>query len=188
MEDFQIIALYFARSSAAIDETHKKYGRLCYSVADSVLHCKEDAEECINDAYMAAWNTIPPDRPDHLSAFLCKIVRNLALKKYGQSHTKKRNRDLEVSLAELGEVLLCDGDISGEVELKELGGHISLFLRSQPPQERDWFVRRYWMFDSIKNIARDSHCSQSKIKSALMRTRKKLSAYLKNNYFDGGEV
>lgn len=112
MKDFQIIALYFARSSAAIDETHKKYG---------------------------------------------------------QSHAKKRNRDLEVSLT-------------------ELGGHISLFLRSQPPQERDWFVRRYWMFDPIKNIARDSHCSQSKIKSALMRTRKKLSAYLKNNYFDGGEV
>ena len=97
MEDFQIIALYFARSSAAIDETHKKYGRLCYSVADSVLHCKEDTEECINDAYMAVWNTIPPDRPDHLSAFLCKIVRNLALKKYGQSHAKKRNPTLRCS-------------------------------------------------------------------------------------------
>lgn len=186
MEDEKIISLYFSRDQSAVEQTKIKYGGMCYSVAHAILRSREDSEECVNDTYLAAWNAIPPNKPQNLGCFLAKIARNLSLKRYQYNHVKKRNRDVTVSLTELGEVLPGDGDIADEAELRELGGHISVFLRSLGVQERTAFVRRYWFFDGVRDIARSLNCTQSKVKSMLMRTRKKLANYLKINYFDGG--
>lgn len=185
MEDFQIIALYFARDQAAIRETDLKYGRLCYSIADAVLHCRQDDEECINDTYLTAWNKIPPEKPVYLSAFLCRIARNLSLKMYERRQAKKRNADFDISLSEIENILPNARDMHEEIELRELGNIISSFLRTLPLDERNVFIRRYILFHSIKNIAADFSFSQSKVKSMLSRTRKKLKQHLKQHY--GGQ-
>lgn len=181
MEDSQIIELYNARSSAAVKETDKKYGRLCYSVADGILHSREDDEECVNDTYLAVWNKIPPEKPDIFSAFLCKITRNLALKKYEYKRAKKR-REPDAAIDELAEILPDNEDLHGKIEAKELGEAINAFLRSLPPDERNMFIRRYWLFDPVKRIAADFRFSVSKVKSILFRTRKKLKEYIINYY------
>lgn len=184
MEDYQIIALYNARNSDAIQETSKKYGRLCYTVADSILNCKEDNEECVNDTYLTAWNTIPPENPSCLSSYLCRITRNLSLKKYEHDHAKKRNKNFLVSLSELEDILIDGRDVSQEIEEKELGELINRFLWTLPLEERNMFIRRYFLFHSVKSIASDLSFSQSKVKSALARTRKRLESYCKY-YIEG---
>ncbi len=185
MEDFQIISLYFARDQAAISQTHLKYGKLCYSVADAVLHCRQHNEECVNDTYLTAWNKIPPEKPAYLSAFLCRIARNLSLKMYERRRAKKRNSDLDISLSEIENILPNKRDMYEEIELKELGNVISTFLRTLPPDERNVFIRRYMLFHSVRTIAADFSFSQSKVKSMLSRTREKLKRHLKQNY--GGQ-
>lgn len=184
MEDYQIIALYNARNSIAIQETSKKYGRLCYKVADGILHCKEDNEECVNDTYLTAWNTIPPENPNYLSSYLCRITRNLSLKKYEKEHAKKRNKNFLVSLSELEDILIDSGDILQEIEDREFGEIINRFLWALPLEERNMFIRRYFLFHPIKHIASDLSFSQSKVKSALARTRKRLGKYCKD-YLEG---
>ena len=179
MEDYQIIALYNARNSVAIQETSKKYGRLCYMVADGILHCKEDNEECVNDTYLTAWNTIPPENPNYLSSYLCRITRNLSLKKYEHEHARKRNKDFLVSISELEEILTDSNDILQEMEEKELGETINRFLWTLPIEERNLFIRRYFLFQPIKLIASELSFSQSKVKSALSRTRKRLEMHFK---------
>lgn len=185
MEDLQIISLYNARDATAVRETDIKYGRLCYSVADGILHCKEDNEECVNDTYLTAWNSIPPDNPEYLSAYLCRITRNLALKKYKFIHAKKRNSALDISLSELDNIVSNNDELLKVVEAKELGREISMFLRSLPLTERNIFIRKYVLFHTVKSIAVDFSFSQSKVKSMLARTRKKLGDHLKNYY--GGQ-
>ena len=179
MEDCQIIALYNARNSIAIQETSKKYGRLCYMIADGILHCKEDNEECVNDTYLTAWNTIPPENPNYLSSYLCRITRNLSLKKYEHEHARKRNKDFLVSISELEEILTDSNDILQEMEEKELGETINRFLWTLPIEERNLFIRRYFLFQPIKLIASELSFSQSKVKSALSRTRKRLEMHFK---------
>ncbi|MCD8372415.1 MAG: sigma-70 family RNA polymerase sigma factor [Clostridia bacterium] len=181
MDDLQIIALYNARDSAAVRETDAKYGHLCYTVADDILHCKEDNEECVNDTYLTAWNTIPPEKPVYFSAYLCRITRNLSLKKYEHMHAKKRNKDVDVSLSELNDMIM-DKDIFKEVEDRELGEEISRFLRALPETERNVFIRKYVLFHSVKSISADFSFSKSKVKSMLARTRKKLAEHLKRYY------
>ncbi len=178
MEDQQIIALYFARNETAIQETDSKYGKLCYSVADGILHRKEDNEECVNSTYLAAWNTMPPQKPNYLAAFLCRITRNLSLKKYESAHAKKRGAEFEVALSELEEVLPSNADVHKAVESKELGEALSRFLRTLKREERNIFIRRYWYFYTVKEIAAAYSCSESKIKSQVARTRIKLKEFL----------
>ena len=182
MEDLQIIALYNARDSNAINQTSIKYGKLCYAVADGILHCKEDNEECVNDTYLTAWNTIPPENPDRLSAFLCRITRNLSLKKYEYNHAQKRRTDLEISLSELDDLLSDTVDVIREVESRELGETINCFLWALPSEERNLFVLRYFLFRSVKSMALNFGYTQSKVKSKLARMRKSLAVYLKNYY------
>lgn len=188
MEDYQIIALYNSRDSKAIDETHAKYGRLCYSIADGILHSRQDSEESVNDTYMAVWNAIPPDEPECFSAYLCRIVRNVSLKKYEYLHAAKRNKKLNVPLEEL-ENVIADSSYEAlvNVEVKELGHAISAFLRTLQWEERNIFIRRYWFFHKTKEIAADFSCSESKVKSQLFRTRNKLRDYLLKNYFKEDE-
>lgn len=178
MEDSGIIGLYFARDERAIRETEQKYGKLCFRLANNLLRNEEDAEECVNDAYLSVWNRIPPTRPENFTAFLCKIVRNLSLKRLDYNLAQKRNRDLTVSLSELEE-LLPDACADPSQEYEALGRLLSDFLRQESEDARSVFLRRYYFFDSVGEIARRYSFSESRVKSMLYHTRNRLKKYLK---------
>ena len=166
MEDLQIIDLFFARNEQAIEETDVKYGRLCFSVANKILENDEDSEECVNDTYLRAWNEIPPTRPNHFSAFLCKITRILSLKKLEFSNAMKRTPSFVVSFEEL-EGILPDERIAPGTEAVELGSLISGFLR------------KYLFFDTVEEIAERFGMNENTVKSMLFRTRNRLREYLR---------
>ncbi len=179
MEDHQIIGLFFDRSEAAISKVAEKYGRYCHYIAYNILRNEEDSEECVNDAYLRAWNVIPPHRPDNLSAFPGKITRNLALDKYKYCSREKRKRDQPVlSLEELGECIPVGNDVEQIMREKELTEMLNRFLAGLPKRKRQVFVRRYWYFSSVRDIARDCSLSQSNVKVMLLRTRQELKHYL----------
>lgn len=177
MEDGEIIALYFKRDERAINETGKKYGKLCFTVAHNILHSREDSEECVNDTYYSAWNTIPPKHPNNFMAFLCKISRNLSLKRLNYNMAQKRNPELLLSFEELEQVL-PDNKINFQIRDQDIGTAISCFLESLPNDRRNLFLRKYWFCDSIKTISEQYGYSESKVKSMLYRTRKALKEYL----------
>lgn len=177
MNDLQIIELYFARDEAAIKETDAKYGKLCFQISNNILHCDPDAEECVNDTYLTVWNQIPPTRPNRFSAFLCRIVRNLSLKRYEYNTAEKRNAAALIPLSEL-EGVLTDDRIGDGVSDEHLGALISVFLREQKPDVRGVFVRRYFFFDAISDIAARYGFGESKVKSMLFHTRNKLKIFL----------
>ena len=178
MEDYQIIELFFDRNELAVKETDAKYGRLCFSVANKILGNDEDSEECVNDTYLRAWNEIPPTRPNHFSAFLCKITRILALKKLEFSNAMKRASSLTVSMEEL-EGVLQDECIASNTEAAELGGLISDFLRHEKADARNVFLRKYLFFDSVNEIAERFGMNENTVKSSLFRTRNRLREYLR---------
>lgn len=175
MEDSQIVALYFARDQRAISETAAKYGNYCYCIAFNILKDHGEAEEAINDTYLGAWSAIPPHRPLILSTFLGKIARRTALKRWQQSHALKRGGgELPLALEELSQFLTGGTSPEAAVENAELTRILNEFLRNLPKQERTVFVCRYWYLDSIADIAGRFGFTQSKVKSMLARTRKKL--------------
>lgn len=174
MEDQGIISLFFARDERAIAETRKKYGPLCMHLAGRILGNHQDAEECVDDAYFGLWNTIPPERPTFFQAFLCKIVRNFSLKRLEYNTARKRCPTGTVAFEELENLLPYEDDRSEE----ELGELINRFLHNEKPLYRQVFLRKYWFFDSIEEIAQRFACSESAVKSMLMRTRKRLKTYL----------
>ena len=179
LEDEKIIGLYRQRDEAAIRETKTKYGRYCYAIAYNVLHDREDAEECENDTYLLAWDTIPPVKPKILSAFLGTITRRIALDKWRKDHADKRGGgDTFVSLCELEECVPSGKSIDDEMDAKHLAEVLSSFLRSLPETDRNLFLRRYWYFDSIEDIASRFGFGQSKVKMNLKRTKDKLRIYL----------
>lgn len=178
MEDERIVELYFERSETAISETQKKYGKYCHCIAYNILSSDLDAEECVNDTYLRAWESIPPQRPRLLKSFLGRITRNLSLDRYDRDHAIKRGGNTELVFEEIGECVPSaeDGrDMSDELALKE---SINRFLESLPKQTRIIFVRRYWYLSPIDNIARGLGLSVSNVKVILMRTRKKFKDYL----------
>ncbi len=177
MNDTEIIGLYFSRSENAIRETDVKYGRLCRSIAYNILHSHEDTEECINDTYMGAWNAIPPARPQNLMAFISRIARNLSLKRLEYLKREKRSAEAVVSIEELTAVL-PDERYSPDVRDEDVGELISRFLRSQKEDSRNVFIRRYYFFDTVKDIAERYSFTESKVKNMLLRTRGKLKEYL----------
>lgn len=177
MEDEQIIDLYFRRSEQAISETDHKYGRPCRKVSFNILRNREDTEECVNDTYLAAWNTIPPKRPDPFAAFLLRIVKNLSLKRYRDSSAQKRNSELDVCFEELEECLPSGSgaDMTARAHLKIL---IERFLDGLDRDERIIFVRRYWYGDSVKDIAKAFHITENNTSVRLHRLRKGLKTCL----------
>lgn len=183
MEDRGIIALYFARDEQAIRETEAKYGKLCYGIAYRILGNREDAEECVNDTYAALWNAIPPAEPGNLSAYVCKVARNLSLKRLEYLHREKRSGELLVSFEEL-EGVLSDNGLSDGTGDEELGEAIGDFLRGEKEDARKVFVRRYYFFDSVGEIGARYGFSESKVKNMLLRTRKRLRIYLQKEGFD----
>lgn len=186
MNDDEIVALYWKRDEQAIKETGVKYGTYCFKISLNILADMSDSEENVNDTYMQAWLSIPPQRPVSLKAFLARIARNLALNKYKAAHTKKRlASELAISLDELDICTPFHIMVEDEVRIKHLSKCISDFLRQQSMDARNVFVCRYFFCESVKDIADHFGYSQSKIKSMLMRTRERLKSYLKQEgYFE----
>jgi len=180
MDDLGIIELYFARSEDAITETDKKYGKLCRYVAMNILCNNEDSEECVNDTYLGAWNVIPPQKPNKLSAFISKITRNLALKKYEYISAAKRNPEVLVSLTELEDCVSGQDYIESALENTHIENTINDFLWQQDAEKRIVFIRRYWYFEPIDSICKRCGFSQSKVTSMLYHTRQMLRQYLES--------
>lgn len=181
MDDNEIIGLYFARSEEAIARTEEKYGSFCRGVARNILGSPEDAEECADDAYLALWNSIPPQRPEHFKAYLGKIARNIALNRYERDHAAKRGAPAELVLDEIAELVADPCSENTDVDEGRISAEIDRFLTSLPTQERVIFVRRYFYLCPIRTIAADMALGESKVKMTLFRTRKKLRSHLEKN-------
>lgn len=174
MEDQGIVKLFFDRSEQAIAETDKKYGRYCYAIAYNILSCREDSQECVNDTYFTAWNTVPPRMPTVLNAFLGKITRHISIDRWRRLSAQKRGgKEMVLALEELGECV-DTRDIEAEISQRELARILNAFLVSLPETERNVFLCRYWYLDPIDTIANITGFSQSKVASMLHRTRGKL--------------
>lgn len=184
MNDAEILDLYWARNEAAIDATAQKYGPYCRSVARNILNDARDAQECVNDAWLAAWNSIPPQRPALLKAYLGKITRRIGLKKWrAYSALKRGGGEIPLALDELAECI-PGGSIETELGEAELTQLMNRFLAGLGTDERRVFLRRYWYLDSIAEIAERSSFSVAKVKSMLYRSRQKLMKRLKEEgYF-----
>ena len=179
MEDHKIIELYWARSQQAIQESEDKYGLYCRSIARGILDREEDAEECVNDTWFRAWNAMPPQRPNILSAFFGKLTRNLSLDRWRKNRAAKRGgSQVEVALQELEHCLPDHHRPDEELEAGETATLISDFLWKQPELDRRLFMRRYFHLESIDTLARRFGLTESQAKSRLHRTRQKLKAAL----------
>lgn len=179
MEDKQIVQLYWDRSQQAVEETSKKYGRYCYSIAYNILGNVSDAEESLNDTYLDAWNSMPPHRPSVLSTFLGKITRRVSIDRFRYLHAEKRgNGELPLVIDELETCISAGSSVEGEIELQELTHLLERFLDGLSGTERRVFVCRYWYMDSVASICVQFGFSQSKVKTMLYRTREKLKKYL----------
>jgi len=179
MTDAEIIDLYFARCESAIRETSQQYGAYCKTISMNIVRNAEDAEECVNDTYLSAWNSIPPQRPTVFQAFLGRITRNLSLDRYKARKTQKRGGgETAILLDELEYCIPSGNSVEDEVEVGIIGKAIDSFLSSIGKEERIFFVRRYWYADSIAVIAEQFGVSESKVKTGLFRTRNKLKKYL----------
>ena len=180
MDDDGIVALYWARSERAVEETVCKYGSYCYTIAYRILENIEDASETVNDTYLHAWNSMPPHRPVVLSTFLGKLTRRAALKKWRYRNAEKRGGgEVALALDELTECIPARESVHDALESSELAKLISAFLAALPKTERRIFICRYWYLEPIADICAQFDFSQSKVKSMLYRTRGKLLSYLK---------
>ena len=186
MEDEKIIDLYWERKDEAIMETQAAYGRQLQTIAQRIVQSYEDAEESVNDTYLAAWNAIPPHEPrSYLFAFLARITRHLSLDRCRSRDREKRGGGRVDTLTE--ELIQClpGGERPEEaLDLQALGEQISAFLQAQPEEKRNLFLRRYWYCDAISDIARRYGLSESKVKSSLARSRKALGEALRREGYD----
>ncbi len=177
MDDQKILELYFERNEQAIKETEDKYGKLCQRIAYNILNDHEDAEECVNDTLAGIWNAIPPARPVNLMAFVSNVARNLSLKRLEFLSREKRSADMIVSLDELADIL-PDERYVPDMSNENVGKLINIFLHKQKKDVRKVFIRRYYFFDTIKDISEQFSFTESKVKNMLFNTRKKLKEYL----------
>ena len=178
MEDTDIIELFIRRNEMAIDMTAEKYGRLCISLSRRILENEQDAEECVSDAYLALWNTIPPQRPRSLCAYLCGITRNISIKRYHSSIYRQYNRQYEISLDELSECLPGPDNVEELTEGKELTLCINQFLEGIKSFDRIIFVQRYWFCMNVNEISEMTGESTNYINVHLHRIRKRLKKHL----------
>lgn len=179
MEDRQIIEGLFNRSEEALAQMSAKYERLCYKLAGNILKDAQDCEECVNDAYLGVWNSIPPNRPESLMAYLCRIVRNICLKKYRYNTADKRNSQMDVAIEELEGVLSSREDVESQVEASELTEILNGFLSQLKETDRVVFMRRYYFSDSYEDIARQTGISEKNVSVKLTRVRNRMREYLK---------
>ena len=185
MDDAKIVQLYWDRNEQAILATADKYGNYCASIAKNILGNHEDAEECVNDTYLNAWNSMPPHRPSILSTFLGKIVRNLSIKRYKHNTADKRGGgQATVVLDEIAEFVSDADSVEQEIDRKELVTAIDSFLDRLPADKRNIFICRYWYFDSISDIANRFRMTENNVSVTLNRLRLKLHNYLLERGFE----
>ena len=179
MEDEEILNLLWNRKEEGLKELEQKYGQQIQRLAGNILS-KEDASECVNDTYLAVWNSIPPKRPTYLFSYVAKICRNFSYNKVQWNQASKRKAEIVELSAELEQ---CIPDSLAFMEQKELGRFISEFLKKQPEEKSRIFVRRYWYGDSLKELSEHYGYRESKVKSILFRLRNQLKEYLKKEGF-----
>lgn len=179
MNDEALVRQFWDRKEDAIRVAKKQYGAYCLYVAENILQNRLDAEECLNDALLAAWNSVPPQRPRNLKTYLGKLTREIALDRWRKNRAQKRIApETTVSLDELEE-LVGTSTVEEAAEAAELAHEISLFLRRLPQTQRDLFIRRYWYCDSIEQLCKRYGFGKSKVTVTLKRARDKLAEHLK---------
>ena len=171
MEDQRIVALYMERSEEAIVATKQKYGAHCFQIAKNILTLPQDAEECVNDMYHCAWNSIPPSQPENLGAWLSRVVRNIALNLWNKNHAQKRYAGLEELFDELEECIPSLNLVEHEIEEKELTGFLNNWLSSLQKEDRILFLRRYWNGEALKNLEEEYQISHGKMAKRMYRLR-----------------
>jgi RNA polymerase sigma-70 factor (ECF subfamily) len=178
MDDSKIIEMLFAREEESLSEIEKKYGGTCLRIAENIVGNRQDAEECVSDAYFTIWNSIPPENPNPFSSFLYKILRNISLKKLRFNSAAKRNAKQEELGAELEEFLPAAETVESRVEQNELTAAINEFLETLTADNRKIFVMRYWFLESYEKIASETGISESNVSMRLVRTRNKMKKFL----------
>ncbi len=178
IDDEKIVDLFFMRSEQAIWELDNKYGKFCRRLSYNIVNNRQDAEECVNDAYLGAWNAIPPEKPDPLLTYLCRIVRNVSLKMYHRKEAAKRSSTYTIAMEEIEACMAAQNTVETEFEARELARIIESFLDTLTAENRVIFMRRYWFSDSCKDIAEFVGLSEKNITVRLTRIRKKMKKYL----------
>ena len=178
IDDEKIIDLFFKRDQQAIQELDKKYGKICHNLSYNIVNNRQDAEECVNDAYLGAWNAIPPVRPNPLLSYIVKIVRNISLKIYWRKEAAKRSGHYTIALEEIESYIADQKTVEDEIEARELARFIGEFLDTLTLENRVIFMRRYWFADSYKDIAEFMGLSEKNISVRLTRIREKMKQYL----------
>ena len=188
MNDQAIIEMFFARREDAIAAIGDKYGGAALRIAQNILHNREDAEECVNDAYLTVWNNIPPARPVCLAAYLFKIARNVALKRYRGNVAAKRNGHFNVSLEEISEIVPDGESVDDRIEKEELRKDLNDFLRALNEADRYVFLRKYWYMDDVAEIAQAAGLTESAVYKRLEKIKKQLYDHLAaRQVFEGKE-
>ena len=183
MKDKEIVGLFIKREEQALEKTAEKYKNYCVSIAERILGSREDAEEIWNDVLSAAWNSIPPNEPEHLNLYLGKITRNAALKKLETEKAKKRDGGINIQLDELAEAIPSPL-LEQQADLIALRDFLNGFVRNLPNEQRKMFVKRYWLCEDVKDIAKDFGCSENKVSLILFRIRKRLKKELEKEDLD----
>ena len=178
LDDEGILDLFYERSEQAVTELDRKYGAAVRRTAENILRDRLDVEECLNDTWLAAWNTIPPQRPDPLVSYVCRIARNLAVKRWRADTAAKRNANYDLVLDELEECIPSGMDVESEIECRELTAAINRFLETLGHEDRVLFVRRYFFAEPVAQIAAATHFSANRTSVRLFRLREKLRNYL----------
>ena len=185
MEDENIIRLYWDRDETAIEETSKKYGKYCFSIANNILCSREDSEECVNDTYVKVWDSIPPQRPSIFSAFIGKITRNISLNRYKLNNAEKRGgNEMPLVLDEVREIVSGHPDPEEQAIRDELIAAVNDYLATLSVEKRVMFVRRYWYADDVKSIAERMGTSENNISVSVRRIRNSLRDYLIERGFE----
>lgn len=183
MEDDAIVRLYHARSENAISETAAKYGGFCMSIALNILSLREDAEECVNDTYHAAWLRMPPELPDSLRAFLGRITRNISISRFRRNRAAKRFSGIELMLSELEECIPDKTCVEQAADCDRLTEVINRWLDALPEDDRTLFVRRYWYGDAVNGIAQRLGCAPNRVSQRLFGLRRDLKNVLEKEDF-----
>ena len=177
MQDQKIIELFWQRSEEAVSAVTMVYGSMCHGIAWGILKNEEDTQECVNDTWHTLWITIPPPRPNRLKAYIARITRNLAMKRLTLQGAAKRQA-VVVSFDELSQCIPDQRTVENTLEGKELSQAIDRFLDTLDQQDRNLFLRRYWFFDSVKELSQRFHMTQNHVKVKLHRMREQLKDYL----------
>ena len=178
MTDSEIIDLFFERSEEAVVELSKKYGSVCFKISMNVLNDRQDAEECVNDAYLGVWNAIPPAKPDPLPAFVCRIVRNISINRYRHNNAFGRKGNYDLCVEELENLIVSPESTEDHLSEEELSAYIDEFLDTLNKTNRMIFVRRYWYMDSYEDISKASGLKEGTVRTRLSRIKSGLKVFL----------